>query len=183
LTTFRPTEEFEAGPSRYTPDPDPDPDSASASWEDEQDVYFRENNAESNGSAEAMPQSTPERPPSGDTEQASTAANIPDAGNDTEEEDEDEIEDVPIWDDDEEVDLENLEGFGWDPEAGVANVRAPVAPAVVEQPQQDAVEPAPPEANEEQEGNVEDDMEGAMEGVSLGPYVCHLSHPFDASTP
>jgi E3 ubiquitin-protein ligase MARCH6 len=165
LTTFRPPEEFEAGPSRYSPDPD----SASASWEDEQDIYFRENNAESSGSVEALPQSTLESPPAGDTEQANTAAVIPEAGNDTEEEDEDEIEDALVWDDDEEVDLEILEGVGWDPEAGVANVRAPVAPAVVEQPQQDAVEPAPPEANEEQEGNVEDDMEGAMEGASLGP--------------
>ena len=161
LTTFRPPEEFEAGPSRLSPYLE----SASASSEDWQDKYFRESSGEGNGNGEALygiPAS-----PSGDIEQASTAPVIPDSGNDTEEEDEDEdIEGSLVWDDEEEVDLEILEGVGWDREAGAANDRPePAAPAVIEQPQQNAGEPVAPEANDEQEVNVEDDMDGAMEGM------------------
>jgi E3 ubiquitin-protein ligase MARCH6 len=158
LATYRAPEEFEAGPSNYFEFED-------SSFEDEQKKYFHEHNLneeDMNDSNENV------------TENGAAVRRLlilPDSEEDTEddEEDEGETEDEIEGEDDEEVDFEILEGVGWDQELGNMEDKTAEGPVVVAPapppPQNGGEPPLVPEGNDDLDGNVEDDMEGAMEGM------------------
>ena len=160
LATYRAPEELEGGPSRLT------------GYFDQEELTL----------AEALSDSAMRRehekyfgPPTEVGESGSNPPAIPhglddDSGDDDYDED-DSYEHVEAGDDDEDVDV-HADGGDWDDNAVEVERDAPppLAPAIDGQ-QQNAPEPADgADIGDDIEGNVEDDMEGAMEAIGMrGP--------------